>query len=170
MKKIIFTFFTLAIGIVSCTTDFEINADWKDMTVVYGLLNQNDSVHYIKINKAFLGDGNALYMAQNPDSSSYGNNLEVKVEEWINNSQSNEWYLDTITIFNKVAGVFYGPKQMLYTFQTHLNENAEYRLYIKNTQTGKMVSSHTQLVHTFTIFIQTIPNYFMATLTCHPAF
>ena len=156
MKKIFFTAIILLFSLLACKTDFEINAEWKDIMIVYGLLSQNDSIenndyHYIKINKAFLGEDNALTMALNPDSSSYGNNLEVSVEEWKNGSQSHVWYLDTITIYNKDPGIFYNTKQVLYRFQADLDENAEYKLFIKNKLTGKIVSSTTPLVQPFTI-------------------
>ncbi len=146
MKKLLYIIVFLTISVFSCKTDFDINANWKDITIVYGLLNQNDTTHYIKINKAFLGNGNALVMAQNPDSSSYGNNLEVWVEEWKNNSQTNLWYLDTTTIYNKDPGVFYAPKQVLYKFKAFLDVNAVYKLYIKNKLNGKLISSSTSLV------------------------
>ncbi len=56
----------------SCTNDFEVAAPWKDIPVVYGLLNIADSVHYIRVEKAFLDpNGDALKMAQNPDSLYY---------------------------------------------------------------------------------------------------
>jgi hypothetical protein len=154
MKKLLLISLLSLILFSTCKTDFEINSEWKDIMVVYGLLNQNDSIHYIKINKAFLGEDNAMTMAQNPDSSSYGNNLEVWVEEWINNSQNFIWYLDTTTIYNKESGTFYSPKQIVYKFNSTshpLNEDAEYRLYIKNKTTGKLVSSVTPLVHSFSI-------------------
>jgi len=151
MKKIFFLAFIFLTLFSTCKTDFEINAKWQDIMVVYGLLNQNDTLHYIKINKAFLGEGNALTMAQDPDSSSYGNNLEVWVEEWKNSSQDNVWYLDTTTIYNKESGTFYAPKQVIYKFKATLDENAEYRLYVKNKLTGKIASSTTTLVHSFTI-------------------
>lgn len=47
-------FLTAFLFFASCETDFDINADWKDITVVYGALNQNDSIHYIRIQKLFL--------------------------------------------------------------------------------------------------------------------
>ncbi|MFA5783191.1 MAG: hypothetical protein WC868_13065 [Bacteroidales bacterium] len=155
MKKILFITVTVLLLYSSCKTDFEINAEWKDITVVYGLLNQKDSIHYIKINKAFLGDGNALTMATNPDSCTYPPGiLDVWVEEWKNNSQSNSWNLDTTTVYNKEPGVFYNPKQVLYKFTAQLDTldgNTEYRLYIRNKQTGKVISSKTPLVHNFSI-------------------
>ena len=151
MKHFFLLFFAIFLILSSCKTDFDINAGYKDITVVYGLLSQNDNIHYIKINKAYLGDGNALLMATNPDSCTYGNFLEVKIEEWINGSPNQQWYLDTTTIYNKEAGVFYNPKQVLYKFNAVLNENAEYRLIIKNKNSGKIITSSTKLVHNFTI-------------------
>jgi len=155
MKKYILITLLAVVAFSACRTDFEINAAWKDMTVVYGLLNQNDSVHYIKINKAYLGEDNALTMAQNPDSCSYGNNLEVRMEEWdVNGNQTNLWYLDTTTIYKKESGVFYNPKQVLYKFTGQLdtlNKDKEYRLFIKNKSNGKIISSKTKLVHKFGI-------------------
>jgi hypothetical protein len=152
MKRL-FALFTFAILFISsCSTDFEINADWKEITVVYGLLNQTDTIHYIKINKAFLGKGNALTFAQNPDSSSYGNNLEVRIEEWMGSSLEKTYYLDTITIANKDSGVFYYPKQIVYQFvEPNLNENSTYKLIIKNKSNGKLITSETQLVRNFSV-------------------
>ena len=83
MTKYKYIILILALSFVfsSCETDFDTIAEWKDITVVYGLLDQKNSVQYIKINKAFLGDGNALVYAQEPDSSNYGFPLTVLVEE-----------------------------------------------------------------------------------------
>lgn len=67
---------------LSCETDFETNAEWKDISVVYGLLDQRDSVQYLKINKAFLGEGDALMFAKEEDSINYPFPLNVWIEEW----------------------------------------------------------------------------------------
>jgi hypothetical protein len=77
----ILLFVSLSLFFISCETDFETNADWKDITVVYGLLDQRDSVQYIKINKAFLGEGDALLFAKENDSINY-DVLKVWIEEW----------------------------------------------------------------------------------------
>ena len=151
MKKILL--FSLFISLLfSCKTDFDINAKWKDTTVVYGLLSQNDTnnIHYIKINKAFLGNGNALVMAQNPDSSSYGNNLDVRVDEFTNGNQTNSWTL-TDTIVNKYSGTFPSPTQHVYKFKAALNEYAVYNLTIRNKITGKIITSSTPLVQDISI-------------------
>ena len=61
----------LAFAFVSCDKDLQINDDYKDITIVYGLLNPNDSLSYIRIEKAFLSDGDIFQAAQIPDSNLY---------------------------------------------------------------------------------------------------
>ena len=150
-SKYLLILFSTFILFNTCETDFNINADWKDITIVYGLLNQNDSVHYIKITKAFLGEGNALVMAQNPDYSNYGTSLEVRMEEWTNEVYNKTFILDTTTITNKEPGTFYYPNQIVYKFNDILNEDCEYKLIIKNILTNKIITSNTNLVHNFSI-------------------
>lgn len=151
MKKILYLA-SIIVLFSCCKTDFNINGEWKDITVVYGILSQNNTTHYVKINKAFLGEGNALTMAQIPDSSSYGDNIEVTIEEWKNDNElKRTWVLKDTIIQNKEAGDFYYPNQELYTFTATLDANAEYRLFIKNKITGKIISAKTELIRNFSI-------------------
>lgn len=70
----------------ACSNDFEVTAPWKDIPVVYGLLDIDDDVHYIRVEKAFLDpDGNALEIAKNPDSLYY-DILTVQLER-VSNGQ-----------------------------------------------------------------------------------
>ena len=160
MKKTIITLFVfISVLFFGCSTDFDINAKWKEITIVYGLLNNSDSIHYVKITKAFLGDGDIITMAQNPDSSSYGNNLEVKIEEWKNGGYKKTYFLDTTTIYNKEPGVFYYPKQILYKFTAKLDSFCEYKLFIKNKITGKEINSKTIMVKGFSVSKPSINTY-----------
>jgi hypothetical protein len=95
----------------SCDNDVDINADYKDIVVVYGLLDPHENGTYLKINKAFLGPDNALTMAKIPDSSQFLQKLSVIITE---ENTSNVYTFDTITISNKEDGVFYNPYQQLY--------------------------------------------------------
>ncbi|MFH1322186.1 MAG: hypothetical protein ABII90_16240 [Bacteroidota bacterium] len=146
--------------LIACEPDFDVNAPWKDITIVYGLLNQNDSLHYVKINKAFLGNADAYEMAQIRDSSEYDvNDIEVKVERWKDGiKQSEEYTLNTTTIINKEAGDFYSPEQIIYYFITNeewiinsqkyfLDQNSDYKLVIENTKTGKVVTATTPIIN-----------------------
>ena len=143
----------------SCDNKLKVNADWKDITVVYGLLSQNDTVHYLKITKAFLGEGNALMFAAIPDSSNYPDKLEVKVEGWEKNNQYDSTLkqtiqFDTVTIANKEkdSAIFYYPLQLVYKSVgiVHLNQNYIYKLIIKRKSTGKEITSQTPLVNKIT--------------------
>ena len=66
MKRIIlslFSFFALLFMFNACNTDVDLYSDYKDITVVYGLLDPGKDTNYVKINKAFLGPGNAFDIA-----------------------------------------------------------------------------------------------------------
>lgn len=57
---------------MSCSTEVELEGPWKDIPVVYGFLSQQDTAHYLRIEKAFLPNGgNALEVAQIADSLYY---------------------------------------------------------------------------------------------------
>ncbi|MBE0640703.1 MAG: DUF4249 family protein, partial [Bacteroidales bacterium] len=157
MKRIVYLFLMLALGLSfnSCETDFDVTAEWKDIAVVYGLLNPEDSFTYIKVNKVFLGEGNALVMASNPDSSYYAfDEIEVTMEEYLNGNFTGKTFtFDTLTVHNKDLGTFYAPDQVLYVSNTYkkLNPGRTYRLLVRNTRTGKEVSAETPLVSSFSI-------------------
>lgn len=138
--------------IFSCNSDLDVNDDWKDITVVYGLLDQDDTVHYVKITKAFLGEGNALQYAQIPDSSYYRDTLDVRLEEYLNNVlQPTSFIFETTITSEKDSGLFYYPDQLLYRTQGHLNEEATYKLVIRNRNSGKLVTATTPMVQSFSI-------------------
>ena len=147
---ILIIFFAFAFN--SCNHKLEVNAPWKDITVVYGLLDQNDTVHYLKITKAFLGAGDALSFARIPDSSNYQEKLDVRLEGWemisqYDSSLKQTILFDTVTITNKLPGdsIFYFPDQLVYRSMDHtkLNSTLIYKLFIKEPKTGKEITSQT---------------------------
>ena len=140
--------------IISCKKDFSVNADWKDITIVYGLISQNDSVHYLKITKAFLGPGNALSYAKISDSSNYRpGELDVRLEEWDATSFRTSILFDTVTLHEKEPGdsIFYFPEQLVYKSTAILDQKYTYKLVIHNNLTGMEITSQTTLVHDFSI-------------------
>ncbi|MCK9421177.1 MAG: hypothetical protein M0Q38_01110 [Bacteroidales bacterium] len=149
-----FLFFAALFPIlISCNKELKVNADWKDITVVYGLLDQHSDTTFIKITKAFLGPGNALQFAKIPDSSYYPDKLEVRLDEYDGTNLINSYPCDTVTIHNKEAGdsIFFYPDQLMYYSKAGLNQNYTYKLYIKNKKSGNEITSQTGLVHTFSI-------------------
>lgn len=139
------------VSLFSCSTKFDINAPEKDITVVFGLLSQEDTVHYIKITKAFIGEEDALIMAQDPALSDYGDVLAVQVEEYSNGTLSRTFNCARTLITNKDTGMFYAPDQYVYAFTANLNTDRRYVLKIVNNETGKEVSAETSLISDFSV-------------------
>ena len=120
MKSIFkFTFLVAFISFFySCSEKVNLVGDFKETAVVYGLLDHSDSIHFIKITRAFIGPGNALELAKIPDSS-YFNQVEATVSEFVDGNLTRTWVLEDTTIENKdTNGAFYGPEQKVYYFKT----------------------------------------------------
>lgn len=86
--------------------------------IVYGILDGSTSVQYIKINRAYLGEGNALEYSQIPDSTLYPYLLDVKLDVLNENGQSvlpAPLQADTVNIW-KNGGVFFTGYQPYYRF------------------------------------------------------
>ncbi|HOI32470.1 MAG: DUF4249 family protein [Bacteroidales bacterium] len=151
-KKITGIFIVIASLLVvfnSCSTDVDLYADYKDITIVYGLLDAGQDTNFIKITKAFLGPGNALEIAKDPDSSNYAQKLNVILQGKKNGADQNPIVLDTITIHNKLAGdsIFYFPSQLLYYTTATLDPNAQYTLKIEPE--SKAIEAKTDMIASF---------------------
>ena len=92
-------FFTclMAFSLLSCSKDFNSNAPYRDATIVYGIINADEDVQYVKIYKGFLTDGNAYDAAQIYDSLYYFDKITVELEEYSNGRKISSHVLDTTT-------------------------------------------------------------------------
>lgn len=148
MKKIILPLlFILLTAIVSCKEDFKVAAPYKDITVVYGILNMNDTAHYIRIEKAFLDETkSAIDMAQVVDSSFYSS-LDVKIKEFdeLGTTLKSTIILTKVDLNDegliKNSGSFFNTKSYAFKFKSLLSAYSSYRLIIKNNNTGRVDSS-----------------------------
>ena len=167
MKKILI-FLSAAIFLFSCETDFEVNADWQELMVVHGILDQSQREQFIRINKAFLGEQDALFMASISDSSNYNpSDLVVRLIKIrkMTSSSINYELLDSIdfvdTIINKDDGQFYTDNNIIYkTSDTNfLSEDREYMLKIINTKTNNFVTSKTRIIENINV-TTSFPSFF----------
>ena len=153
MKKVIFGLLMLLsfISFNRCSTDVDLYADYKDITIVYGILDYTDDTSWVKITKAYSGPGNALEMAQNPDSSNYPYKLNVKLTGIKQGENLAPLIFDTITIKNKRAGdsIFYYPNQLMYFAVGELDVDANYVLTVIHKD--EEITSETQLIPKFSI-------------------
>lgn len=130
------TLFLLLLTLISsCSTDVDLYADYKDITVVYGLLDSDKDTNFVKINKAFLGPGNANEIALIADSCNYPNKLDAKIIEYRAQASGTHYQptrtlvLDTLTIHTKEPGLFYAPDQLVYYTAERIKNNTEQYKY-----------------------------------------
>ena len=113
----ILTVLAAILFITACNNKLNVLSPYKNVTVVYGLMDQSDTAHYIRVNKAFEGNGNAYTMAQQFDSSYYpANQLNVQLQ-CVNISGNNVGGPITLTADSSIPlppGTFSYPKQILY--------------------------------------------------------
>lgn len=119
-RFLILTLFTLLFA--GCKNDIDINAKYKDVAIVYGFLDQNQSVQYLRIQKLYQNSGSLSTGegAKNADSL-YFDSLQVKVTNIANGNVYNCYRVDTIP---KDSGFFSAAKNAFYAFTFPKNNNA----------------------------------------------
>ena len=155
---ILFVFFGAFFA--SCSTDVEMYTDYKDVAIIYGLLNYQSDTNYIKITRAFCGTNddpiNAHEVALIADSSNYPGKLDARLVELKSTIGSQyeptgrEFVLDTMTIHDKEEGTFYSPDQKVYYTTEQLNASTngsryKYRLKVVKPD-GDTVTAQTTMV------------------------
>ena len=144
-KRTIILTITFFILFSSCEKDIELNDDYKDTTIVYGLIDPADSISYIRIEKAFLSDGDIYQDGQIPDSNLYNYKLDVRI---VNEAGEEVVVFDTITIYNKDDGIFYAPAMQIYYAVTKdlFNDEDTYHLEVYNPKLNKYISSTSKFI------------------------
>ncbi|MBO4751352.1 MAG: DUF4249 family protein [Bacteroidales bacterium] len=161
MRKLFFVallFLTLA---TSCKVDFSPNAEWKEVPVVWCVLDQYDDTTWVRVQRCYLGNENLYNYTQASDSIYYPkDSITVTLEKWeategADNilTKTGDAPCQTITLEyvlrNKDTGMFAGGVQPLYCAPTlgWLQPNYVYRLVVSHKTTGEVVASaETQLV------------------------
>ncbi len=117
-------------GFSSCNEDIKVSGDFTETAVVYGLIDQSDSIHLIKITRAFIGPGNSLEISQIPDSNYFPTVTATITEQFSGGVTGRTWTLfDTIVDTKETNGVFYAPDQKAYAFYTRGKDNSDSPTY-----------------------------------------
>lgn len=151
MKKISYLLIVLMAAFhMSCETDIDVNAEYKDITLVYGLIDPADSNHYIKVNKAFIGEGNALDLAAEANNFNYPDGELGVVVEAYNQGALVNTYTTTRTVneIPKDEGIFDDSENVLFRFtEPNINEDFTYKLKIYNNALAKEITSETTIAN-----------------------
>ena len=161
MKKLFLSLSLLA-GLAffnACTTDVELYSEYKDIPVIYGLLDASKDTNFIRINRAFSGSNdhpiNAAEVSLIADSSNYPGKLRACIVKYKQGygghyeSTGDTLVLDTITIHDKEEGIFYSPNQKVYWTDKHLDVNTEtvkYKYKLLVYKDNDTITTETNLV------------------------
>ncbi len=140
-----------------CSTDFDVTGEHKEITTVYGLLDQSQSDQYIRIQRAYLNEeGSALDVAQNADSIYHADNMSVKLIRFdLNGNQQEEIQMNRVESdqsgVEKDSGIFASQPSYLYHTDQPIYEESIYELEII-TPEGNVITAETTVVADFRIF------------------
>ncbi len=132
----------------ACDNDVPINAPNEPNTVVYGLLDKGNSVHYVKVNKDFVNENrDARDIAGNRDSILYDSSVRVRLQEIDGGDPVNTYELFRDTLNNKEPGLFPDPQHVMYrTPEVNLDPDSRYRLIIDRLKRQEPVTAETAIV------------------------
>jgi len=163
--------FSVAFLFAACTPVVDLNAPYKDVTVVYGILNQQSDTNFVKIYRGFQSDkpGAVFIDAQNPDSIYYYDFekklslIDVFLLEYKDTVRTsrNPIELAITHNFSRDSGFFYYDKERIIYYTTApLDKDKVYKIQIKNRETGNITEGKTELVGNFET-IMNISNFDM---------
>ena len=108
----------MAITVVfsGCSTDVDLNAPYMSQPIVFGLLDADQDVQWVKINRTWLGEGDQNVYAQIQDSSEY----EIhRVQAYFASEDGSQVFeLKDTLLDNKDEGTFWGPYYTVYYAET----------------------------------------------------
>jgi hypothetical protein len=152
LSKLIVLSLTI-LTMAACDNDIDINAPFKDITVVYSLLDGTKDTNWVRVHRAYLGKEGMDGGNQVPDSIYY-KNLQVKIEEVsANGTVLNSWLLQRDDNSRQMEeGYFTTSGYHLYRFDQNINPNNSYRLTIEKPDgEGDPVTGITPIVGGFNV-------------------
>jgi len=135
MKNIAYSVTLLALmALGACSNDFDLTTEWKDIPVVYGLLNPQVESNYVRIEKAFLDEStSALTIAQIPDSLYY-DNISARLKVVTPGGDGAELPLTRVDAATEGLvrdnGIFAQSPNILYKTSEPLSKGVQYELII----------------------------------------
>ncbi len=119
-------FFLIIFSFISCENEVDVNSDFEEVTLVYGLLDKNSDTQFVKINRTFLDDQlSAIDLAKQSERINY-DSLTVHMIDEITDSS----YALQKIIKPKDPGVFNREDNVLYYTTQTLLPNRSYRLTV----------------------------------------
>ena len=157
MNKIYLLILLVIAIFTACDAEFDPNDDYQEKMIVCSLLDQDDDTTFVRVEKCFAGNGNAVQSAKNKDSLYYpASDLRVRIYAY--DIWNPEVVKDTLEFkymqTTRTSSDFYsGEDCPVYYCETkqRLNLWYNYKLEVLNLKTQTKVSSQTYLLADYTI-------------------
>ncbi len=147
IQKIVISLYVLCfiLFISACENKVEINAAYKEVPIIYALIDAGEDQHYVRIERAFQNsdDVTSAQITQIPDSL-YFDTLVVKMYD--KNNPSNFVFLDRYDGFKKDSGVFTTQRNTIYTCKLLPITSGNLVLEVTNPKSGKTYTASTTLI------------------------
>lgn len=118
--------FLIIFSFISCENEVDINSEYEEVTLVYGLLDKNSDTQFVKINRTFLDDQlSAIDLAKQSERINYTDLTVNLIDE-----ESNISYPLQKIIKPKDPGLFNTEENILYYTTLNLLPNRVYRLSV----------------------------------------
>lgn len=136
---LVIVFFALVF--TSCKNTLNINAPYKEVPTIYAVLNPQETLQMIRVNKIFLGEGDANAMAQVADSINYqAGDLLITLERFVNGVQvsatptGNKQVITFRDSVIQTAPGAFNSTQRVYVTSDRLFVTGQYVLKVKNVR------------------------------------
>ena len=132
--------------LTSCEVEFSPNAEWKEIPVVYCLLDQDDDTTWARVERCYLGEGSIYSYSGNTDSINYpAGYIEVQLVRLYNGEEQAVYTFQPTTV-DRHAGDFASTGQPMYFLagSSHFDENCTYDIRVRRTSDGSIIAHNKQ--------------------------
>ncbi len=137
----------LIVGLVlllsSCENEILINAKYKETIIVFALLDPNDTIQYIKVNKAYLDESRGALETAKISDSLYLDSTHVELKRI---STGEQIVFSADNTMKKDSGIFANNKNILWVTRARIYPNEEYEITVSNPVSKTKAVSYTRTV------------------------
>ncbi len=141
----------LASVLISCDNEIDINAEYQDLTIIYGMLDPRADTNYVRIQRGYLGDAAASASYGQSDSLYYDStdiSVVIREYEYEGNVVLREAPLIYDDNIELEEGIFTGEGHHLYRVPSSFNieRDKEYEVVVTRLADGSVASARTGIV------------------------
>ena len=155
IKFILLVFVCPAILFFSCSNELDVLDTYKEIPIIYGAINPSQKINYIRLQRGYLGAGNALVMAQQPDSIYYDTSIvDLQLISLKSGIDFKSYQLTPVIDAFKEEGLFTDASHILYKLvmkdqngdTLNLLSGIDYKLKFRNKATGLIDTAVTKII------------------------